>query len=279
MRRLRLATMYAFGSRLQEYRRILATALQCGYNVCSVEQSLQILQQEPERLFVLRHDVDQRSPGVVRLARIEAELGVSATYYFRKCTLDMEEVEEVRKFGHEVSFHYETIADYAIEHRIVERKVMASKQHMEQCADRLEKDLQWFRGAVDAPCRTLASHGAPMNRQLGLPNRLLFEWFCDLHERLEVLAETYDRSYLGRFDCYISDTQMEINDGFRYNQHPLTAIANQIPRIMMLTHPNHWAFALDTRVRRVIKCLVLGVQRDSSVFAEASRLRNGRAAI
>ncbi len=87
--------------------------------------------------------------------------------------------------------------------------------------------------------------------------------------------EAYDRSYRGKFDCYISDTQWEINDGFRYGRHPLDALSEGIPHIMMLSHPNHWAFTPRPRLRRTIKCLLLGQVSDPTPFPEADRLRAG----
>ncbi len=37
--------------------------------------------------------------------------------------------------------------------------------------------------------------------------------------------------------------------------------------------PNHWAFTPRTRLRRTIKCLLLGQVSDPTPFAEADRLR------
>jgi hypothetical protein len=273
MRRIRLALRYALGSRLDEYRRILTAALDANYRVCSVEQSLRELEIGTERLFVLRHDVDQISPGVRAMAAMEAKLGVSSTYYFRLTTLDQRDANSAKSLGHEVSLHYETIADYAADHEISDRATLLTGDHLVRCGERLGRDIERFRAEIDTSCRTIASHGAPLNRQLGVANRVLIESLPNLAAQLGIELETYDRTYLGQFDNYISDTQLEVNDGFRYGRHPLDVLSEGIPRIMMLTHPNHWAFTPRTRLRRMIKCLLLGQISDPTPFAEADRLR------
>jgi hypothetical protein len=273
MRRIRLALRYALGSRLDEYYRILKAALDANYTVCSVEQSLQELEAGTQRLFVLRHDVDQSSPGVRAMAAMEAKLGVASTYYFRLTTLDRRDANLAKSLGHEVSLHYETIADYAADHAISDRTTLLAGDHLARCGERLRHDLDRFRSEIGTPCLTIASHGALLNRQLGVANRVLIESLPELAAQLGIKLETYDRTYLGKFDCYISDTQWEINDGFRYGCHPLNALSEGIPRIMMLSHPNHWAFTARMRLRRTIKCLLLGQITDSTPFAEADRLR------
>jgi hypothetical protein len=209
------------------------------------------------------------------MATMEADLGVASTYYFRLTTGDPCDIKSVKAQGHEVSLHYETIADYAAEHAISDRATMLAGDHLARCGARLARDLDRFRTDTGTPCRTIASHGASLNRQLGVANTILFESFPELAENLGIELEAYDRSYLGKFDCYISDTQWEINDGFRYGRHPLDALSEGIPRIMMLSHPNHWAFTPRPRLRRTIKCLLLGQVSDPTPFPEADRLRAG----
>ena len=274
MNRIHLALSYAFGSRINDYRHILVSALDADYKVCSVEQSLIELKENTEKLLVLRHDVDHISPGTIAMADVESCLGVTSTYYFRLNTLNHRDVDLVKNAGHEVSFHYETIADYAADNGITEKSVMMSNYHLESCARRLKHELDWFRIEAGTDCHTVASHGASLNRRLGIPNRMLFEMLPDLANLLKVQIEAYAPSYLGQFDRYISDTQWEINDGFRYGFHPEQAIVEGIPRVILLTHPNHWSFTPRVKMRRIIKCLLLGRVIDSGVFAESDRLRN-----
>jgi hypothetical protein len=64
-------------------------------------------------LVMLRHDVDRFAARSVALARIEAELGCRATYFFRVRNEQMPAaaIERVVELGHEIGYHYEDLAD------------------------------------------------------------------------------------------------------------------------------------------------------------------------
>ncbi len=63
------------------------------------------------RTVVLRHDVDKRPTNSLRVARIEAEEGWKAIYYFRAvpCSWDEEVIREIAALGHEIGYHYESL--------------------------------------------------------------------------------------------------------------------------------------------------------------------------
>src|SRR5438309_2247750 len=69
-------------SRWGGYRGFLASALRHGYRIVSLEDWLTA---EPEplgtRTIALRHDVDQHPATALRMARIEAEFDLRATWY------------------------------------------------------------------------------------------------------------------------------------------------------------------------------------------------------
>ncbi len=62
---------------------------------------------------VLRHDVDRIPHNALRLAEIEADYNVKATYYFRmkSCSYDAEIAQRIEGLGHEIGYHYETLSD------------------------------------------------------------------------------------------------------------------------------------------------------------------------
>lgn len=63
------------------------------------------------RTVILRHDVDKRPKNSLRVARIEAEEGWKAIYYFRAvpCSWDEEVIREIAAMGHEIGYHYESL--------------------------------------------------------------------------------------------------------------------------------------------------------------------------
>lgn len=69
----------------------------------------------PDRTVILRHDIDFSVELAARLARVEAALGVSATYFFMLTsnfynllsTSSRRLVEEIRSLGHTASLHFD----------------------------------------------------------------------------------------------------------------------------------------------------------------------------
>ncbi len=79
---------------LDKYRKLLEALSSYGF------QSL-----------VLRHDVDLLPENSLRIARMEAQLGMSGIYYFRAVPESWDEriIKEIAALGHEVGYHYESL--------------------------------------------------------------------------------------------------------------------------------------------------------------------------
>ena len=62
-------------------------------------------------LIILRHDVDARPQNSLAFARIQSEMGIKGTYYFRMVPQSYNEaiIKEMVELGHEVGYHYETM--------------------------------------------------------------------------------------------------------------------------------------------------------------------------
>jgi hypothetical protein len=62
-----------------------------------------------EKVVILRHDVDDRKLHSLNFARIQNQLGIKATYYFRVVpeSFDSKMMKEIESMGHEVGLHYE----------------------------------------------------------------------------------------------------------------------------------------------------------------------------
>lgn len=58
-----------------------------------------------------RHDVDLKPQNSLATARIEAELGVKATYYFRAVPESWDDaiIRSIATMGHEIGYHYESL--------------------------------------------------------------------------------------------------------------------------------------------------------------------------
>lgn len=257
--RFTLFQNYLRNRRTDEYRQILLHAVGRGYRLCPMSSAKREFLGNTHPVIILRHDVDHNSPGTVKLATIEAELGVASTFYFRWCTFDPKIVKEVAGLGHEVSLHFETLATYVKEQD--RHLTVVTNDVQNACRGLLRQELLRFHAAcgevgVSPNLSTIASHGHPVNERLNYPNSRLVS--CEWYSALGIDIEAYDPDLLGNTDAYISDSAMRHNNGFRYGQHALEIIEAGFCRIIFLTHPNHWSYSNLRRFRQAATALILG---------------------
>ena len=65
-----------------------------------------------EKLIVLRHDVDKLPQNSLVIAKLENEIGIKGSYYFRTVPESWDEniIKEISDFGHEIGYHYENLS-------------------------------------------------------------------------------------------------------------------------------------------------------------------------
>jgi hypothetical protein len=139
------------------YRDLLSALLGAGYRF----QTFQGFLQGPlERSVVLRHDVDDRKEHSLQFAKIQQELGIVGTYYFRMVPQSFDEsvIRQIAEMGHEIGYHYEDM-DFAKgdPHRAIE----LFKQHL----DKLRRIV---------PVNTICMHGSPRSKY---DNRQVWEHY------------------------------------------------------------------------------------------------------
>jgi len=199
----------------------------------------------PDSFCLLRHDVDRLPSRALQMARIERELGIQATYYFRTkwIAFDASIITTVHELGHEVGYHYECLSD--------------SRGDLPNALDDFRRNLERLRALV--PVRTVAMHGRPFSR---FDNRDL--WCNETNRQLLVsefgiLGEVYlDIDYTDI--AYISDTGRNWSPG-RSNRRDkvATRVGAQIedrrsllgylrasphPRLALQVHPERWTAGL-----------------------------------
>lgn len=191
---------------------------------------------------LIRHDVDRRPLKALRMARLEAQMGIRSTYYFRaKSTVfDPAIIRAVRRSGHEIGYHYEDLSDADGDY------VSASV--------RFGQHLAKFRR--HARIDTISMHGRPFslhdNRDLWRPRQM--------HSRLKseygILGEVYldidysDIAYISdtgrnwepmranRRDRVASKIQVDVKNG----RELLMALKKKRWRkIVFQIHPERWA--------------------------------------
>ena len=95
----------------------------------------------------IRHDVDLRPEYSLRVAQVEAEMGVQATYYFRSMHFvsHAEVIKAIVALGHRAGYHYESLT--------------TCKGDMEAAYEDFYRNLEKLRKIV--PVSTACAHGSP----------------------------------------------------------------------------------------------------------------------
>ena len=141
---------------LKTYKALLQSFETGGYTTLTVEQYCAIRQgiseqkELPEHYVILRHDVDKRPWFSVKMAELEAQMGIRTSYYFRigKESNNPECIKRIAALGHEIGYHYEDMS-------------LCNGDH-EKAYEHFKESLAYFRQFY--PVRTCCMHGAPMSK-------------------------------------------------------------------------------------------------------------------
>ncbi len=201
----------------------------------------------PERFVILRHDVDRKPGNAERMAELEADRGVAATYYYRTSTFTRERVQRIEDLGHEVGYHYE---DY----------VRASGD-LEDAHRRFANNLDVFRRACSVD--TICMHGNPLSPH---DNRDMWtEPGAPSFEAYDLLGEAYlsmdfaDVTYFSDTGRTWLDGDLKIKDETVGDSRKAVAAATttdlatlfrtgELDRACVLAHPSRWADSLPELV-------------------------------
>lgn len=233
---------------LHMYRRLLLALKKAGYVSLTFEEYCEAKADgvtPSGRFVILRHDVDLKAANSLLTAKIEAELGLKASYYFRVVPESNrpEIIRQITALGHEIGYHYEDMS-------IANGDVQAAMAHF-------ERQLAHFRQFY--PVRTICMHGAPTSRYDG---RDLWKTY-DYHD-FGIIGEPYFDVDFSRV-TYLTDTgrcwdgyKVSLRDkipqyqdewtrrGWTFRHTPElaewleTTPRNELPDLMITTHPQRW---------------------------------------
>ena len=140
------------------YRKLLDQLIQSGYNFQTFSQ---FLENPEDKVILLRHDVDDKKLNSLRFARIQNELGIKGTYYFRMVPQSFDEkvIKEIADLGHEIGYHYEDM-DFAAKQRAkIKRQRPKEEELYEAAIGIFENNLNILRNLY--PVKTICMHGSP----------------------------------------------------------------------------------------------------------------------
>jgi len=168
---------------IKQYRQLL-TVLQENY---SFFHTIAEFIEEPKlSTIVLRHDVDKLPGNSLRFARIQAEMSIKGSYYFRAVPQSWDDniIKEIADLGHEVGYHYETMD--------------TSEGNVDKAWNEFKHHLDKLRELVDV--KTICMHGSPYSK---FDNKAIWKKYD--YRTLDIIGEPY---YDVNFDSvfYLTDT-------------------------------------------------------------------------
>ncbi|HII80131.1 MAG TPA: hypothetical protein HA261_07015 [Methanosarcina sp.] len=185
---------------------------------------------EKDSTLILRHDVDSRPDKALLFARIEYERGIKSTYYFRyKETFDQKVISSIAEMGHEIGYHYETLAK--------------CNGNFEKAIELFNQELKEFRKGTNLDIKTVCAHGSSPVKWGGKKydvNYDIFKAHQDLLVKNELLGEAYLNVNFEKFE-EIHDSQMKWHSiGSSYE---LIEKLKNTPKkpIYLLIHPGSWS--------------------------------------
>ncbi len=97
---------------LKMYKQLLTAFLSNGYVFFTVRSYMANESPYLGRLIMLRHDVESRYENAMKMAEIQAEMGVKGTYYFRINHSDKNDriIRRIAAMGHEIGYHYDDLS-------------------------------------------------------------------------------------------------------------------------------------------------------------------------
>jgi hypothetical protein len=201
-----------------------------------------IMDPTPDSFCLIRHDVDRRPKKALQMAKMEYEMGIQSTYYFRSKNriFRPDIIRAISRLGHEIGYHYESLSD--------------AKGDIPKALKDFEFHLERFKKIV--PIKTISMHGRPLkpfdNRDLWRDPKL----HALLEQKYGIVGEVYlDMDYSDV--AYINDTgrnwtpdRSVIRDQIKYGvkldfaggEELLDYLgSNPHPRMVFQVHPERWA--------------------------------------
>lgn len=172
----------------QAYNRYLLAIKKNFSNILRFDEYFLVVP-KPDNFCLIRHDVDRRPQKALEMSKVERDLGIKATYYFRykSNTFNSKIIKEIENDGHEIGYHYESLSD--------------KRGNVPLALQDFTHNLNEFRKI--ATIRTISMHGNPFSP---FDNRELWrdpENHDLLFKKLGILGEIYldidynDIAYIG----------------------------------------------------------------------------------
>ena len=267
------------------YKQLINFLLEQNYQFQTVEEYFTLNNSFSQTCLqvLMRHDVDRKPGNSLRMAKLEHELGVKATYYFRTIpqTFKPDIIREIASLGHEIAYHYENLCDAEVQIKNLKFKIKNSDEYKQKlfglAITDFKKNLAKLRSIY--PIKHIAMHGRPTSKW---DSRLLWDKYD--YKKYGVLSEPYFDIDFNHVQ-YITDAgrswdnakinlRDKVDSSFKSNFKHTNDIINALNlgklsnQIMINIHPEHWAETniewikiwTVRKLKNAVKRMVLGIR-------------------
>lgn len=198
------------------YKLLLQEFLKNGYTILTVSD---YLKKKPKNKFViLRHDVDRALDNALKMAKLEASLGIKSTYYFRTSTFKLPIVKQIAELGHEIGYHYETL--------------FKSKGDYNKALILFEQELNYMRQYF--PIQTICAHGNIFMKGINYDIWKQYDF-----RKYGILGEAYLSLIKNPNLKYYSDTGRRWNN-IKNTFELINSVSKEQGNYYILAHPDKW---------------------------------------
>lgn len=220
---------------LDSYSDLLNAFKKTGYSFFTFEQFCE--GKAKGNYVVLRHDVDLKPRNSLAVAQLEAEMGISSSYYFRVVPQSNhpEIIKQIASLNHEIGYHYEDLSFF--------------KGNQEKALNHFQEKLQYFR--LFYPVKTICMHGSPTSK---IDNRMI--WKNNSYKDFGIIGEPYFDVNFNKV-LYLTDTgrtwdgekysvRDKVESGYSFHFQYTTELVDAVlqgnlpNQIMITTHPQRW---------------------------------------
>lgn len=211
-----------------EYGQFLRMFLDKGYQI----KPLATGPIEPAGVIYLRHDIDFDCALALKAAEIEADLGISSTYFFLLTSdsynpfsaFNAECINKIRALGHKISVHFDPL-------------------RYDDFRYGLKTEVSVFSSFFNEEVNLVSLHR---------PN----DFFLSFDEEIEGVEHTYQKKYFNDIK-YIADSRGE----FRFGKPEESQEFQQGKSIHLLTHPIWWTATGNTPQDVMDICIQMRLER------------------
>jgi len=228
-----------------KYKELCETILESEYTTLTFSQYFS-LKNIPEKFVILRHDIDRRPERALKMAKVEKDLRIKSTYYFRmkKDIFKPEMIKEIANMGHEIGYHYEVLDK--------------ANGNIEKAIEIFEDELKEFRKICDV--KTICMHGNPLSKWV---NKDIWGNFKDFgiigepylsidYKKVLYLTDT-GRKWNSRFSVKdVVGANSQRNEKMKSTDDVIRMIKEEdIEQMCILAHSERWSDSLGAWLKEL----------------------------